>query len=88
MGELIPWTFKTWIVNFVSVDLPIGDLAQDIASDKDFPEEDDYGEICEHISTKCKRDSAILETFALAWGYYVASTAPSGPLLAHLMREL
>lgn len=80
----IPWTFKTWILKFISVDLPIGDLATDIASDEDFPDEDYFGEIYDHICTKCKGDSDILETFALAWSYYLASKDPSRPALSNL----
>lgn len=34
MAEQIPWTFKTWIIRFKGVDLPIGDLADDIAKDE------------------------------------------------------
>jgi len=69
----IPWTFKTWIANFKNVDLPIGDLADDILRSLDFPEEDDFGEIYEYLSVKAKGRSAILETFALVWAFYQAS---------------
>ena len=79
MNEQIPWTFKTWIVCFKGVDLPIGDLANDIAKDEDFPDEDYFQEIWDHISSKCKANSDILETFALAWNYYLASKDPSRP---------
>lgn len=75
----IPWTFKTWIANFRGVDLPIGDLADDILRDDEFPEEDYFGEILEHISIKCRYDSDIIETFVLAWNYYLASKDSSCP---------
>ena len=61
-----PWTFKTWILNFKGVDLPIGDLADDIARDPDFPEEDYFGEILEHISAKSHSNADIQETFVLS----------------------
>lgn len=68
----IPWTFKTWIARFKGVDLPIGDLAGDILSDPDFPEEDDFGIIHEYICEKAKH-SAIVETFVTVWNFYLAS---------------
>lgn len=77
MAEQIPWTFKTWIIRFRGVDLPIGDLANDIAKDESFPDEDYFLEIWEHISNKCGQDPDILETFSLAWSYYLASKDPS-----------
>lgn len=81
MAEQIPWTFKTWIIRFRGVDLPIGDLADDIAKDESFPDEDYFLEIWEHISNKCGQDPDILETFSLAWNYYLASKDPSRPTL-------
>lgn len=68
----IPWTFKTWIANFKDVDLPIGDLAQDILKDSDFPEDDHFGTIHEHITSKAKHD-AVIETFVTVWNFYQAS---------------
>ncbi|MGN0402615.1 MAG: YozE family protein [Acetatifactor sp.] len=84
MNHEIPWTFKKWIVCFKDVDLPIGDLAEDISGDPDFPDEDYFGEILEHISNKCNGDPHIIETFVLAWGYYLASKDPSHPTLTSL----
>lgn len=84
MNEQIAWTFKTWIANFKGVDLPIGDLAEDISKDKGFPDEDYFLEIWEHISSKCGSDPEILETFALAWNYYLASKDPSCATLTTL----
>lgn len=84
MTQSIPWTFKTWIVLFKDVDLPIGSLASDIAKDGSFPEEDYFSELWDHISLKCKNDSDIMETFALAWNYYLASKDPSRPPLPDL----
>lgn len=81
MAEQIPWTFKTWIIRFRGVNLPIGDLANDIAKDESFPDEDYFLEIWEHISNKCGQDPDILETFSLAWNYYLASKDPSRPTL-------
>lgn len=79
IGKKIPWTFKTWIVRFKGVDLPIGDLADDVARDPEFPEEDYFDEILDHISAKCHHDADVMETFVLAWGYYLSSRDDSRP---------
>lgn len=71
-GTAIPWTFKTWIAKFKGVDLPIGDLADDVLRDPGFPEEDNFGDILEHLNSKTS-NSAVLEAFVLAWSYYQAS---------------
>lgn len=84
MNREIPWTFKNWIVCFKDVDLPIGDLANDISGDPDFPTEDYFGEILEHIDNKCKGAPDVIETFVLAWSYYQASKDPSRPTLTTL----
>ncbi|WNX84394.1 YozE family protein [Agathobaculum sp. NTUH-O15-33] len=79
LGIDVPWTFKTWILNFRGVDLPIGDLANDISKDPDFPEEDYFDEILSHVSQKSHNDSDVVETFVLAWSYYLASKDNSRP---------
>lgn len=70
----IPWTFKTWIANFKGVDLPIGDLAEDIARDSSFPDEDYFGEIIDHLRSKAWNNPDVLEAFTHAWSFYQAST--------------
>lgn len=72
-GTPIPWTFKSWISKFKGVDLPIGDLAYDILRDPDFPPEDSFGIIHEHLTDKGV-DSVVLETFCNVWNFYRAST--------------
>ena len=79
LSENNPWTFKTWILNFQGVNLPIGDLADDVARDPDFPEEDYFGEILRHINLKSHNDDIIAETFILAWSYYLSSKDDSCP---------
>lgn len=71
-SEGIPWTFKTWIENFKSVDLPIGDLARDIFTDEDFPEDDNFSEIYDHLIRKHAR-GVVIDTFVAAWNYYLIS---------------
>ena len=38
-------TFKTWIMRYKNKDNPMGDLARDIADDRDFPDSTDPAEI-------------------------------------------
>lgn len=79
IGKEIPWTFKKWMLKFMGVDLPIGDLAEDISRDPDFPDTDYFGDILDHLFEKCHGDPSVTETFSLAWGYYQASTADGHP---------
>ncbi|MCI7152124.1 YozE family protein [Flavonifractor plautii] len=78
-GTKVPWTFKTWILRFQGVDLPIGDLADDVTKDPDFPEEDYFDELLAHIQEKSHNNADVVETFVLAWGYYLASRDDSRP---------
>lgn len=73
MREYNGWTFQKWISNFTNVELPIGDLARDIVNDKDFPGGDYFEEILEHILNKSRNQLHIVETFCVAWNYYLAS---------------
>ncbi len=68
------WTFKTWISEFKSVDLPIGDLAKDISEDDSFPDEDSVSEIYDHLLRKRAQPQAI-DAFIAAWSYYLLSNA-------------
>jgi len=68
----IPWTFKTWIANFKNVDLPIGDLADDISRDPAFPDSEDYSVLRSYIVRK-QQHPAVLETFETVWKFYQAS---------------
>lgn len=70
--QLNPWTFRTWIANFETVDLPIGDLARDISTDSDFPDDDDFELIYDHLRHKSASHAA-LETFVLVWNFYISS---------------
>lgn len=69
----VPWTFKTWIESFKNVDLPIGDLADDILRDKEFPRDsNDFHEILEYLYEKT--GIHVIEAFCDAWNYYIVST--------------
>ncbi len=67
------YLFKDWIKNFENVDLPIGDLAKDIARSKDFPASNDYNALYGYVRVKAKYDRVILEVFETVWNFFVAS---------------
>lgn len=68
----IPWTFKNWLANFIDVDLPIGDLARDSKTFKDFPAIDDYELIYNFIYSK-GRSIEVMECFDEVWKFYQAT---------------
>lgn len=65
--------FKTWVLHFKGVDRPIGDLANDIEKDDDFPTENDKSVIRDYLERKSdfRITSKVLETFDNAWDYYL-----------------
>ena len=70
----VPWTFKSWLFRFESVDLPIGDLARDVMGDPDFPDSDDFAEIASYVLRRRASDGVVMSVLAEAWSYYLAST--------------
>ena len=67
------WTFKTWIKKFENVDLPIGDLAKAVKSDKNFPDSEDYTTINNYLISKSHNDIHVLNTFRTVWNFYISS---------------
>jgi uncharacterized protein YozE (UPF0346 family) len=64
--------FRTWILHFVDVDLPIGDLASDIKNDPEFPRANKKEVILEYLRSRQAIPEAI-QTFEDAWDYYLKS---------------
>ena len=65
-----PWTFYKWLANFKDVDLPIGDLAQDILGDSNFPtESNSFQEIYDHLCD-IRANSRMMQTFLEVWYFY------------------
>lgn len=62
----IPWTFKSWIANFRGVDLPIGDYANDILADENFPDTEDFSVIRDYLISK-HADIGMIEAI---WEFY------------------
>ena len=66
-------TFKEWIIKFVGVDLPIGDIAADILEDKNFPNVKDYQTILEYLEATPTSDS-FMRVFEYTYKMYYEST--------------
>lgn len=64
-------SFYDWLLKFKDVDLPIGDLAKDVAQDNSFPKKSKtWSEIENHISTGS--NWRIIEVAQNAFNYYSA----------------
>lgn len=61
--------FKSWILKFKDVNLPIGDLAREIYPDSNFPTTSDKQEIYNYLKNTNACDE-ILEIFDHAFDYY------------------
>lgn len=66
-------TYKEWILKFINVDLPIGDIARDIQLDKNFPDTKDYDEILYYLETNPTSESFI-RVFKYSFNMYYEST--------------
>lgn len=67
---MIILTFKKWLINFKDIDFPIGDLAKDIGSDKEFPNEINSLESLSSYLHSRNATSKVLETAKNAFIYY------------------
>lgn len=67
---IVEWTFKKWLANFESVDLPIGDLANDVKRDPRVPDSEQYDILLQYFSAK---GSHVAETFKSVWQFYLAT---------------
>ncbi|MBF0709758.1 sterile alpha motif-like domain-containing protein [Gemella sp. GL1.1] len=65
-------TFKNWILEFIDVNLPIGDLAKDVNFDNNFPNTSDKEVISEYLQNQGAFKDA-LETFEHSWKLYSSS---------------
>jgi len=62
-------TFKKWLLYFTEVKLPIGDLARDVAMDKNFPDSNDYKNLIEYLEDHSAGDLQI-DVFNRCWKFY------------------
>ncbi len=67
--------FKDWLMHFKDVDRPIGDLANDIANDKYFPNTSDKKEVLAHLEHNNAMD-AVIDTFEYVYAFYKEDTKP------------
>lgn len=65
--------FQKWLSHFETVDRPIGDLAKDVAADKDFPTVSDKAVILNHLKANHACDEA-LETFESVWAFFLTDS--------------
>ncbi|WP_042472671.1 YozE family protein [Bacillus ndiopicus] len=66
-------TFKEWIIKFVGVNLPIGDIAQEILEDDKFPNTKDYQTIVEYLEQSHTADS-YMRVFEYSYKMFYDST--------------
>ena len=67
-------TFYDWILKFQEVDLPIGDLARDIKTDRHFPKElSTWNEFENHLGIS---SGPVYETAKNAFNYFLAENHP------------
>ena len=66
-------TYKEWLLKFINVDLPIGDIAADIAADDKFPNVKDYESIFEYLESNGAADS-FMRVFEYTFKMYYEST--------------
>lgn len=67
-----PWTFKSWLSRFTSVDLPIGDLANDVVKDTGFPDSESF-EVIQNYLLNRNVNYKVLDCFKEVWDFYQAS---------------
>lgn len=65
-------TFKEWIAKYEKQNKPIGDLARDIARDKEFPDTNDCEKVLGYLHENHACDGAI-DAFKSAWRRYVTT---------------
>ncbi len=66
-------TYKEWILRHVGKDTPLGDLANDISSDKCFPDTSSKSEILDHLTgVQHHACSAAIDIFNRSWSSYRA----------------
>ena len=64
--------FKTFIAEFQEVDAPMGDFANDVVRDANFPVTQEYDVIKQYIARQAHTHSneELLHLFQVAWDFY------------------
>lgn len=66
-------TFYNWLIKFRTVDLAIGDLAQDVYNDAKFPKgSNDYNKLLNYLISTADNDDCV-DTFVKAFKFYEIS---------------
>lgn len=64
-------TFKEWVLKFVEVDLPIGDIARDLAQDPKFPRTMIYLEMLNYLEEEANASDLVIDNIEKAYYYYM-----------------
>lgn len=65
-------TYKEWLLKFIGVDLPIGDIAVDVAADDNFPDTKDYESIRDYFESNYA--DSFMRVFEYSFKMYFEST--------------
>jgi len=66
-------TYKEWLLKFVGVDLPIGDIAADVAADDEFPNTKDHESILEYLESNSS-SASFMRVFEYSFKMFYEST--------------
>ncbi|MGE6379990.1 YozE family protein [Peribacillus muralis] len=70
---IILLTYKEWLLKFIGVDLPIGDIAVEVSADDNFPNTKDYERIHEYLESNSTSDS-FMRVFEYSYKMFYEST--------------
>lgn len=70
---MIMLTYKEWLLKFIDVDLPIGDIAKEVSIDSNFPNAKDYESIFSYLEESHTSDS-FMRVFEYSYKMYFDST--------------
>lgn len=62
-------TYKEWLLKFIDVNLPIGDLAKDVEADKTFPNSKKREVILEHLESR-QAAPIVIDIFERTYRFY------------------
>lgn len=72
-GGVFLLTYKEWLLKFTDVNLPIGDIANDVLADKNFPNTKEYKVIIEYLEESSYPDNFI-RVFEYSFKMFYEST--------------
>ena len=70
---IILLTYKEWLLKFININLPIGDIAKEVSVDPNFPNVKDYESIFSYLEENHTSDS-FMRVFEYSYKMYFDST--------------